>query len=47
MLSKILTKNIAKRCFASSARRALPIKDASLKEHDPELYALIEKEKAR
>jgi glycine hydroxymethyltransferase len=47
MLSKILTRNIASRCFATSARKALPIKDMSLKEHDPELFGMIEKEKAR
>ena len=27
--------------------RKLPIKDMSLKEHDPEVYHLIENEKAR
>lgn len=33
--------------FATKATRQLPIKDQSLKEHDPELYKLIEQEKFR
>ena len=35
------------RKFASKITRALPVQDMSLKEHDPELYHMIEKEKAR
>lgn len=37
------------RSFWSSSKitRQLPSKDMSLKEHDPELYGLIEKEKGR
>ena len=31
----------------SKIKRALPVKDATLKEHDPELYYLLEKEKMR
>ena len=44
MISKL---NRFNRRFASKITRALPVKDKSLKEHDPELYTLIEKEKAR
>jgi len=48
MLSKLFSKPLAaRRCFASTITRPLPVKDLSLKEHDPELHALIEKEKAR
>jgi len=42
-LRKILTK----RNFASKITRQLPIKDQSLKEHDPLIFSLIEKEKFR
>ena len=44
MISKLTTFN---RRFASKVTRALPTRDMSLKEHDPEIYNLIEKEKAR
>ena len=44
MISKLTRFN---RTFATKVTRALPVKDMSLKEHDPELYKLIEKEKAR
>jgi hypothetical protein len=47
MISKL---TLSKRLFGSygkSITRKLPIKDASLKEHDPELYGYIEQEKAR
>src|SRR5690606_9761473 len=36
-----------KRNFASKVKRSLPMKDLSLKEHDPVLYKLIEQEKFR
>jgi glycine hydroxymethyltransferase len=35
------------RLFASKITRQLPIKDSSLKDHDPELFKLIENEKKR
>ncbi len=35
------------RLFASKITRQLPMKDLSLKEHDPELFKLIENEKKR
>ena len=44
MISRLTRFN---RTFATKVTRALPVKDMSLKEHDPELYKLIEKEKAR
>ena len=47
MLSKL---NASKRLFGSFGKnitRPLPVKDLSLKEHDPELYGYIEQEKAR
>ena len=50
MLSKFAFR---RRCFgtyqhnANNIKRALPIKDSNLKEHDPELYELIQMEKAR
>ena len=49
MLSKI---SHSRRLFSyalnnKNITRALPIKDISLKEHDPELYHYIECEKAR
>ena len=47
MLSKLFAN---RRAFASATRtitRSLPQKDMSLKEHDPELYKLIEQEKRR
>ena len=40
-------KTLATRSFASKITRQLPMKDLSLKEHDPELYKLIEQEKKR
>ncbi len=44
----MLNKLITKRCFATSKiTRTLPMKDLSLKEHDPVLYKLIESEKKR
>ena len=44
MIQKLFVFN---RKFGSKINRQLPIKDATLKEHDPELYNLIELEKAR
>ena len=44
MISRLCRFN---RKFATKITRALPTKDMSLKEHDPELYSLIEKEKGR
>ena len=44
MISRLARFN---RNFTTKVTRALPVKDMSLKEHDPELYSLIEKEKAR
>jgi hypothetical protein len=47
MLSKLAR---SKRFFGSYGKnitRQLPVKDMSLKEHDPELYGYIEQEKAR
>mmetsp|Transcript_4596 Transcript_4596/g.6997 ORF Transcript_4596/g.6997 Transcript_4596/m.6997 type:complete len:101 (-) Transcript_4596:1154-1456(-) len=47
MLRKIFNQ---KRAFASATRtfsRQLPSRDLSLKDHDPELFAIIEKEKLR
>ena len=35
------------RLFGTKITRQLPMKDLSLKEHDPELYKLIEHEKKR
>lgn len=40
-------KTLSTRLFASKITRQLPMKDLSLKEHDPELYKLIEHEKKR
>jgi hypothetical protein len=45
-ISKALA-NPGQRLFASKVTRQLPMKDLSLKEHDPELYKLIELEKKR
>ena len=42
--------NTSKRLFGSFGKnitRPLPIKDLTLKEHDPELYGYLEAEKAR
>jgi glycine hydroxymethyltransferase len=39
--------NLVRASFASKISRQLPTKDMSLKEFDPELYKLIEKEKRR
>lgn len=48
LISKALTNNHASvRPFSSKITRALPMKDMTLKEHDPELYRLIESEKKR
>jgi glycine hydroxymethyltransferase len=38
---------VFQRTFGSKINRQLPLKDASLKDHDPELFKLIEQEKAR
>jgi hypothetical protein len=35
------------RLFSTKITRSLPVKDQSLKEHDPELYKLLELEKKR
>lgn len=35
------------RSFSSKITKTLPIKDQTLKEHDPEVYKIIEKEKLR
>ena len=40
-------KTLCTRLFASKITRQLPMKDMTLKEHDPELYKLIENEKKR
>ena len=40
-------KTLSTRLFASKVTRQLPMKDLSLKEHDPELFKLIEQEKKR
>ena len=37
----------ASRLFASKITRQLPMRDMTLKEHDPEVYKLIENEKKR
>ena len=52
MFSKLM-RNTPRRMFATyplnnkHISRKLPVKDMSLKEHDPELYHYIECEKAR
>ena len=35
------------RFFSSRITRQLPVKDLSIKEHDPDLHQMIEKEKLR
>jgi glycine hydroxymethyltransferase len=40
-------KTLSTRLFASKITRPLPMRDMTLKEHDPELYKLIENEKKR
>ena len=52
MKSLLLSKNAqllfaTQRGFASKITRTLPMRDMTLKEHDPELYKLIENEKKR
>ena len=38
---------LSTRLFATKITRQLPMRDLSLKEHDPELFKLIESEKKR
>lgn len=45
MLKKVLTSQ--NRLFSSKITRQLPVRDMTLKEHDPELHRLIELEKQR
>lgn len=40
-------KTLSTRLFASKITRQLPMRDLTLKEHDPELYKMIENEKKR
>jgi glycine hydroxymethyltransferase len=47
MLSKIGRSHRLFGSYGKNITRALPVKDMSLKEHDPELYKMIENEKAR
>ncbi len=47
MLSSKIFSSSSRRLFASKVTRQLPMKDLTLKEHDPELYKLIENEKKR
>lgn len=46
-MKSLFRPTLASRGFASKIKRTLPIPDASLKQHDPVLYKLIEKEKFR
>jgi len=41
-LSKSLLFNYNKSSFASKIKRSLPMPDKTLKQHDPELYKLVE-----
>ena len=47
LIAKSQRAPLSKRLFASKITRQLPMKDMTLKEHDPELYKLIENEKKR
>ncbi len=47
LIAKSQRAQLSTRLFASKITRQLPMKDMTLKEHDPELYKLIENEKKR
>ncbi len=49
-MKSLITKtlfNTRAQSITSKVKRLLPVKDLSLKEHDPVLYKLIEQEKFR
>ena len=49
MLSRLLTKTTTRSfgSFTPKVTRQLPMKDMTLKEHDPVLYDIVQKEKLR
>ena len=47
LMAQRANSSLTSRMFASKITRQLPMKDMTLKEHDPELYKLIELEKKR